>query len=241
MNSKIREAICLKTSPVAVIKTDLCPEGAVSFREGATRHCLIALLAAASKGRTAVFRAETAGCNGGRVGLGFAEMEAEHISHFLSTGSKTTQGEFYKKSPELARCYVDSLPCTQPKTYLVLKPLDHVCDGEEPVSVIFLVNAEQVSALATLANYDCPSGDNVQLRFGSGCAQAILYPMCDSEAGRNVCTLGLTDPSSRLPLDKDLLSFSIPYPRFLEMEANAEESFLTKHTWAKLKSRIESE
>ena len=225
MNSKIREAICLKTSPVAVIKTDLCPEGAVSFREGATGHCLIALLAAASKGRTAVFRAETAGCNGGRVGLGFAKMEPEHISHFLSTGSKTMQGEFYKKSPELARCYVDSLPYTQPKTYLVLKPLDHVCDGEEPVSV---------SALSTLANYDCPSGDNVQLRFGSGCAQAILYPMCDSEAGRNVCTLGLTDPSSRLPLDKDLLSFSIPYP-------NAEESFLTKHTWAKLKSRIERE
>ena len=120
MNSKIREAICLKTSPVAVIKTDLCPEGAVSFREGATGHCLIALLAAASKGRTAVFRAETAGCNGGRVGLGFAKMEPEHISHFLSTGSKTMQGEFYKKSPELARCYVDSLPCTQPKTYLVL-------------------------------------------------------------------------------------------------------------------------
>lgn len=238
MKSKIQAAIRLNTSPVAVIKTDLCPEDAVSFPEGAAGHCLIGLLAAASKGRTAVFRAETAGCNGGRVGLGFVKMEPEPISHFLSTGSETMAGEFYKKSPELARRYVDSLPRTQPKTYLVLKPLEQVREDEEPTNVIFLVNADQVSALTTLANYDCPTGDNVQIRFGAGCAQAVLFPMCDGEAGRGVCTLGLTDPSSRLRLDKNLLSFSIPYARFLEMEANVEDSFLTKHTWSQLKERI---
>lgn len=239
MNSKIRTAIRLNTQPVAVLKTDRLPEGAISFPEGASGHCLIGLLAAASKGRTAVFRAETAGCNGGRVGLGFVKMMPEPISHFLSTGSETMEGEFYKQSPELARCYADSLPQTQPKTYLVFKPLDQISEDEEPTNIIFLVNADQVSALTTLANYDCPTGDNVQLRFGAGCAQAVLFPMCDSEAGRGVCTLGLTDPSSRLRLDKNLLSFSIPYARFLEMEANVEDSFLTKHTWSQIKQRIE--
>ena len=69
--------------------------------------------------------------------------------------------------------------------------------------------------------------------------QSVLYAMTDQEAGETRCTLGLTDPSGRLHMRKDLLSFAIPWKRFLEMEADAEGSFLTKETWTKLKERIE--
>ena len=110
-----------------------------------------------------------------------------------------------------------------------------VTDKLELDGVIFLANADQISALTTLASYDRPIEENVKIVFGSGCAQAVIQ----SFAGNSkTCMIGLTDPSSRKWIDKSLMSFSIPYRRYLEMEQNAEESFPTKETWAKIAERI---
>lgn len=237
MKSTIKDALRLTNHPVAVFKTDEVPENALSFKEG-SRGCVIALLVAASKGRTAAFSERTCGCPGGRVGLGFGSFEPGSIEYFLSTGGKgPREGEFYKKSPELARAFIECLPCVAAKKYLLFKPLDEVRPDESPEIVVFLVNPDQLSALVTLANYDQPTQDNVQIRFGSGCAQAILYALKDAEEGKRRCTLGLTDPSARKCLDRNILSLSIPYHRFLELENQAEESFLTKATWSEIAQR----
>ena len=238
MESKIAALINLKNHPVAVLQDNTLPDHAIQFKEG-RKGCVIALLSAASKGKITAACRETANCQGGKVGLGFQPFQLGEIEYFLSVGRKGGRsGEFYKESPKYAREYCTALPRIHAMPYVVFKPLDLTETSETPKAVIFLVNADQLSALVTLANYDRSAQNHVHLEFGAGCAQSILYALSAEENEKDFCYIGLTDPSARKYIQKELLSFSIPYHRFLEMETKASDSFLTKETWARLSERL---
>lgn len=237
MDSKIAKLIGLKSEPVAILQAETAPKGAMQFKPGVW-GCSIALLIAASKGRTAAFSPETTVCLGAKSGLGFQKFPHGWIEYFLSCGNdNVSESEFYKKTPKLARAYTDSIPDGGIQHFLLMKPLSQVQAEEKPLCVIFLVNADQLSALATLASYDQMQQDTVRLLFGAGCVQSVLYPMISEQKGENFCYVGLTDPSARKCVPKDLLSFGIPYHRFLALEEQADESFLTKKTWQNILAR----
>lgn len=226
--SKIAEAIKLSTYPIAILKTNQIPQDALQVQKGGA--CVVAFLNAAAQGKTITFCESSEICRGGKVGLGFCKLP-DAMQYFLSTGNAAIEGEFYKKSPKLAKAYIDGLPEITSSPYITFKPYDFLEETEIPKAILFLVNADQLSGLVTLANFDRAKQNHVQISFGAGCSQSILYALNEQEIGGDTCMIGLTDPSARKVIDKNILSFSIPYHRFLEMEQNVSDSFFVHKTW----------
>ncbi|NPU85809.1 MAG: DUF169 domain-containing protein [Syntrophaceae bacterium] len=155
MESRIAEAVRLKIPPVGLLWADEKPDRAMMFQAGKW-GCVMWLVAAATKGKTAACDVTTFGCVGGGVGLGFGNQYRnfpdgeEGFCHFLSTGNAEREGgkelaeqvrpflrdeafdhflhgERYIKDPALVRRFLASLPMREiPARYVVFKPLADV-------------------------------------------------------------------------------------------------------------------
>jgi uncharacterized protein (DUF169 family) len=241
VDSKIARAVALKTSPVAVMLADKAPDGALGFVQN-SRGCTMSMMTAASKGATAAFDVKTCGCIGGVVGLGFKTFGSfgpGFAAKFLSTGSDQFPGNRHRKSPAVAQTFVDALPTVDHgHSHVVFKPLDDLADDETPEVVVFLATPDQLSGLTTIANWDRPGRDATLLAQASACQATVLLPLEQSHSAEPRCLLGLTDPSARKNLDPNVLSFAVPWQRFLEMERNVDESFLGQEEWAELTERF---
>jgi uncharacterized protein (DUF169 family) len=147
-------------------------------------------------------------------------------------------GERYKKSPELVETFVDALPLTDvPKKYVVMKPLSRVDrEKDDPVSVSWLVNPDQLAALVILANYDRPGLENVAIPYAAACQVVGILSYREEQAEQPRCLVGLTDITARRYLKAqgaaDKLTFTMPFRRFVEMEENVSGSFLEGRIWA---------
>jgi uncharacterized protein (DUF169 family) len=257
MESKLAKVINLKYSPVAILWSDELPEGALQFKEGRW-GCVIGMLRGAALGKTAVFDNKTFGCPGGGTGLGFGNQYTNFpggIGHFLSTGNKEfaqtefgqqvvrsmptiEHGENYCKTPEIGYKLINSLPMREvPTKYVIFKPLEKVTAHEEPKVIVFLANPDQLSALIVLANYDRETGLNVIAPFGAGCHNVGIFPYQEGESDNPRAVIGLFDISVRKIVDKDILSFAVPYKMFRNMEDNITGSFLENELWLKILER----
>jgi len=269
MESKIAKAIGLKYNPVAVVLADDKPENALQFKPGKW-GCVMFLFANAARGKTAAFDAQTYGCWGGSVGLGFGNAYEQFpggvdcFTRFLSSGNKQwekgrqvgeglagaagkefaddfLEGERYVKNPELVDQWLkEELPIMEIKSrYVLFKPLsdtDPVAD--KPENVVFTVDADQLSALVVLANYERQGMENVIIPQAAGCQQIGIIPWNEAKSENPRAVVGLTDISARKNVRKllgsEYLSFAMPWKMFLEMESNVGGSFLERPTWQSL-------
>ena len=243
MESRLAKELSLRYEPVAVLLSNEKPEGALQGKEGQW-SCTIPLFIAAAKGKTAVFDRKTTGCPGGKVGLGFGQYPnyPGGIEYFLSVGkSGQFEGEGYKKDPELGAEFVVCLPITDiPYQYVIFKPLSQVDTTKElPELIVFYVNNDQLSALTVLANYYRAGNENVMIPFSSGCQAMFLLPYAEGQKENPRAVVGLTDITVRPMVEADMLSFSVPYKMFLDLEASVEGSFLEKHLWHRVLARME--
>ncbi|MGD9209393.1 MAG: DUF169 domain-containing protein [Desulfobacteraceae bacterium] len=251
MNSKLIKALKLKMQPVAIFLTDEKPDKGLHLKEGSKGGCVATLLVTVSKkGRVAYFDRKTFGCPGGGTGLGFGDRYGKlPVDFLLSTGNKEiaaqmgrggsamAEGERLYKSPELVRTWIDSLPMTDvPTEYVVFRPWEQVSEEDKPELIVFFTNADQLSALVVMMDYDRGTNESVAAPFGAAC-QSILYGYAEAKKEYPRGIIGFFDITKRALVDRETLTFTVPYKMLKKMEANVEGSFLDMNAWKKIQER----
>ncbi|MCK9579814.1 MAG: DUF169 domain-containing protein [Methanoregula sp.] len=153
-----------------------------------------------------------------------------------------TEGERFLKSPAIVQKFLANLPVYDAEDrYIVMKPVHEVEDGEDVRSIVFVANADQVSALSILANYATGNiRDGIIVAAGAaGCQAMGVCTYAEGETDHPRAVVGLTDLSARKAvrptMGKDVLTFSIPPALYREMEANVPGSFLELDLWKELR------
>jgi uncharacterized protein (DUF169 family) len=168
---------------------------------------------------------------GRQIGQGMTQAGAAQMADdFL-------KGERYVQNPECVKKFVGALPIRDiPTRYLVLKPLEKADPEHDQIkSVTFFVEPDALSSLVILANYAHPERENVGIPYAAGCQVMGILAYRELEREHPRALVGLTDISARKnvrgSLGKNVMSFTAPWPVFLEMEGNADGSFLQRETW----------
>jgi len=239
---QFQEALGLKESPLGIYYTNDQPEG-ITAKAG-IQMCMIGLLQnARKKGKIVYFDKDHFGCPGGAYYMGFFETPRPNIEYFLSCGIPgEMEGERYIKTPERAREYfAKMIPRRAPATYCVFKPIDQFQSGGAPEVVVFFGPPDILSGLFTLTNYAIERTDAVYAPFGSGCGAILTYPLKETAREQPRAVLGMFDVSARPMVERDILSFAMPYPLFLKLLENVSGSFLETESWKKVSQRIRKE
>jgi uncharacterized protein (DUF169 family) len=203
-------------------------------------RCILCDLVKVRNGKTLSFDVHAIGCGGGQRYLGFAEMQMPNFEYFLSYGIPgKLEGERYKKSPELVKEHMKhQTPFKAPAKCIVFKRWDNMDAIDEPIVIIFFASPDVLSGLFTLANFDEAQPHGVIAPFGAGCASIVDYPYKELQSGCLRGVLGMFDVSARPYVLAGMLTFAIPWPKFVRMINNMEESFLITKSWSKVRNRI---
>ena len=225
--------------PITFYYTD--QEGRAELAEPPSGHrCVICDLSRVRKGQSLCFTDDTVGCGGGKRYLGFAQDIMPNFEYFLSCGIPgKLEGERYKKSPELVKEAMNKAPqFNAPAKFVVFKRWDQLEESDDPQVVIFFAEADVLSGLFTLANFDQIDPNGVFAPFAAGCGSIVHYPYLEKNSEHPRGVLGMFDVSARPCVPKQVLTFSAPMNKFVSMIQNMEESFLITPSWGKVRTRI---
>ncbi len=211
-----------------------------AVKPGSGARCLIEALSEVRNGRSLTLNADSGGCFGGQKYLGFTQTISPNFEYFLSCGIPgKLEGERYKKSPELVREINREWPQFKaPAPFITFKRWDILEEEDEPEVVIFFALSDVLSGLFTLFNFDEAVTAGVIAPMTSGCAGIITYPYLEIVSPHPKAVFGMFDPSARPFVPKDVLTFSLPFLRFIRMVNNVDESFLITESWKMVQKRI---
>lgn len=229
-----------KYKPCGVYFSNTKPEHALEIKKKGN-GCVVPLILKASTGVAFVVSEESTGWPCSAFYLGFQDTIFEGIEYFLSNKDDFWRPcERFIQNPALAKSFVNNVNPVKPdKKYVVIKPLEDFNDDEKPESVLFFVNADQLSALVFLAHHDAPgSTDRVLAPFASSCMATITYPLKMARNNEERAIIGNFDLAARTRMPADLLSFALPYSFLEKLAGFIPESFFTTHNWSTIKERI---
>jgi uncharacterized protein (DUF169 family) len=252
MYSKVSEKLRFSFEPVAVSFTDNKPDGALQFKEGKWGCVAAMLLASAKKGSVSVFDRKTYGCTGGGVGICFGDTftkDGSLIECLLSTGDEALRetgktsarsfgrGERFYATPELAAKWRSSFPYAETlKEYVVFRPLSMTSETDSPDIVFMLVDPDQLSALIIMSGFYRGDAVNAIAPHCAAC-QSIAYAYNEIGKEKPNGVIGFFDISQRHAVPKEMLSYTVPYGMYMEIERGVDEGCLTTEAWEKVARR----
>ncbi len=166
-------------------------------------------------------------CTGPTEYFGFTELEDDG-------GVFIAETERFKKDLELSMAYTrESAALIHPPKgkYLYMEKLENIDDDRE-IEVVNLFPADytNMTKLVTLSHYDRVANmDNVLIPNASGCQSVFTIPYNEKFQENPRSIIGIMEPLVRNFVPKDMMSFSVPANRFVEMANNIEGSFLDKN------------
>ena len=195
--------------------------------------CIFSQIAPVRKGRARAFNKENLGCFGSFLPFGFETEVTEDVRNYVCNVERVK-----KTYDHLDSMYEHRAPKQAPGKYLVFKRWDTLEEQDDPQVVFFLNNLDVITGLHGLANFDAMTPYEVIVPFGTGCDSIVGYPMYELGSEQPKAVLGPFDPSVRIFFKPDILTFSAPWPKFMSMLENMDESFLSTESWSKVKSRF---
>lgn len=255
MKSNIANCLNGKFAPVVLIKSDEKPEDIKGPKAG-RGGCVMSFVAQCiAKRKPFVFGRENATCGGIWSGFGWGdgfetEEAKEFQATFLSKGVDSaknpeeylkklesrpkhvkemfTEGERIYDDFQTAYEHISSRPIYDTEDYVVFKPLEDLKDGETPDSVIFTVNAFDLTLLMQLDGSHRSKSNFVCVPQASACQLIGCFVFEQNETDDPHMVLGPVDLAARghmkhfIPNDYVLLA--MPWKLFLKLEKISENS-----------------
>ncbi len=237
--SRLSELIKLDNHAVAIYREKTIPEDAFVPQNG---HCTIPSLfvRCTRLGGKCAADSEHSPCHGSKSGFGFGGMENRQRSAWSASvvpeevrenmAHKST-GMSYFKTPEIAMLQLDAIKDYGDGTdVIVFQDLDDAISENRPIEVVvFLVDPVRLTALQQLAAYskDTP-GPATIMPYGHACEQIYAIPRGEGETDDPHAIVGMTDMYARRFIDKDRMSFAVPYKLYKRMVGDIEGSFIER-------------
>lgn len=203
-------------------------------------RCVVSDIAKVRKGQDLYFNKENLGCNGAKRYLGYTNKLGPDFRYFLSYGIEgKLEGERYKKNPEIVDELIKeqvTLPIDNKN--IIFKRWDKLTENDNPDVVVFFATPDVLSGLFTLASFDSADMQSSVTPFGAGCSSIVHYPYLEKDKDDPKAIIGMFDASARPCVSENILSFAVPYKKFVRMIDNMEESFLITKTWKTMMKRI---
>lgn len=192
-----------------------------------------------AKDNSLAFDHEVVSCGGGKKYFWFSVNLQPGFEYFLSSGTPDMEGERYLQSPELVNKFLQNAPWVTAKaSKIIFKRWDKLTENDEPEVVIFFATPDVLSGLFTLSGYDRDDLHGNIAPFGVGCASIVQYPLLESLKDKPAAVIGMFDVSVRPYVQENVLTFAVPFKRFMEMVLFMEESFLITSSWEKVSKKI---
>ncbi len=192
-------------------------------------RCMFSFLSGVRKqGTSAVFDYENYGCPGCRFYLGFIDKLPLFNHYLIANGFPALyHGERFAPTPESSRRHMELITGVPAGgKYAIFTPFESIPSDCEPELIIFMANAEVISALAALVRFVTDEAEAVRSPFSSGCGSLITWALKYARRGEEKAVLGIFDPAARVYLHPGEMTLSVPYGLFKKMLSVYKKSFL---------------